>query len=442
MVSATTVRNDLHYLASRHRIAPFTLHRPTSATDAAEILERYGPRAALMGGGVDLSNRLKRGERIDHVVYLRTAPDLCGIEPRGALLRVGAAVTHQQLAEDPAFRRALPDLAAVWRTLGNPRVRAAGTIGGNLVTGAPHYDVPPLVAAVSARRTYHRDSQRLLSHLDFPIEGRLTLRYEASFKPVASVAVAAREIEGRWHGRAVVGCAYPELEIATFDAQADLSALTEASADLAAAVTGELPGPVDDHVASASYRRRLIEVLLRRLLADIGSRQGERSGAVSGAEVPVAVTVNGDAVATRVPAQQVLADFLADHGVCSVRISCDQGVCGACTVLVDGRPTASCATFVFQVDGCEVVTSEGLGDSDDLDPVQQAFVDNFALQCGYCTSGMVLTAAALLEGESDPSPEVVRRWMAGNVCRCTGYESIVAAVTDAAHRRQRTRERS
>lgn len=149
----------------------------------------------------------------------------------------------------------------------------------------------------------------------------------------------------------------------------------------------------------------------------------------------VSFTLNGDAVTAMVPAHSIVADFLQDHGAMSVRVSCDQGVCGACTVLVDGQPTASCATFVFQIDGRKVVTVEGIAGNDALHPVQRAFVDRFALQCGYCTPGMVLTAVALLEREPDPSPELVRRWMAGNICRCTGYAAIVEAVRDAAHER-------
>ncbi|MPY99399.1 MAG: 2Fe-2S iron-sulfur cluster binding domain-containing protein [Actinophytocola sp.] len=156
----------------------------------------------------------------------------------------------------------------------------------------------------------------------------------------------------------------------------------------------------------------------------------------------VSFNLNGRTVQETVPAQQVLADFLIERGVAGVRVSCDQGVCGACTALVDGCPIATCAAFVFQVDGCDVVTVEGLSDSDDLHPMQRSFVDRFAMQCGYCTPGMVLTAVALLNRKPDPSPDDVRRWLAGNVCRCTGYASIVDAVLDAARRRHDLRERT
>lgn len=279
MLPATATRTDLGYLASRHRIGPFSLHRPVTAAEAYEVLNRYGTRAVAMGGGVDLSNRLKSGERIDHIVYLRDASDLTRIVRREGWLRVGAAVTHQQFTRDPAVGRALPDLVMAWHTIGNPRVRAAGTLGGNLITAAPHYDVGPLVAAAGARLIYEDKAQRLLSHIDFPIDGRLALGYETAYKPVVSVAVAAlQDTTGSWRGRAVVGCAYPEPATAALRGTDDVGELVDASRELARSVCQDLPAPVDDHVASAAYRRRLIEVLVRRLLAEIGTRlhsQGE-----------------------------------------------------------------------------------------------------------------------------------------------------------------------
>lgn len=274
MLSATAARADLGYLAGRHRIAPFTLHRPATVAEASELLERYGPQAAAMGGGVDLSTRLKRGDRIDHVVYLGHAADLTAIEHDGGWLRVGAAVTHNQFAKDPAVARHLGDLAAVWRTLGNPRVRAMGTLGGNLITAAPHYDVAPLVAAAGGRVAYHSESQLLLSHIDFPIGTRLALGYETAYKPVVSVAVAMREDRtGIWRGTTAVGCAYPEPVIAGFGGEIEWRDVDGVSADVARSAVRELPEPVDDHVASAAYRRRLIEVLIRRLLLEIVVRR-------------------------------------------------------------------------------------------------------------------------------------------------------------------------
>jgi len=152
--------------------------------------------------------------------------------------------------------------------------------------------------------------------------------------------------------------------------------------------------------------------------------------------VAVRVAVNGTAHAVEVPAHLMLADLLRDRlGLTGTRVACDQAVCGACTVLVDGAPVAACSTFAFQVDGRSVLTIEGLGGPDGrLDPVQQAFVERSAFQCGYCTSGMILLTKALLAADPRPDRATIVRWLGANVCRCTGYQMIVEAIEDAARR--------
>jgi aerobic carbon-monoxide dehydrogenase small subunit len=136
-----------------------------------------------------------------------------------------------------------------------------------------------------------------------------------------------------------------------------------------------------------------------------------------------------------------LADVLRDRlNLTGVHLSCEQGICGACTVLIDGRPAKSCIVFAFQARGTEVTTIEGLANGSQLHPMQQAFREHFGLQCGFCTPGMILSACALLASDPDPSEEAVREGISGNLCRCTGYEPIVDAVLDVAA--QRADERS
>lgn len=152
-------------------------------------------------------------------------------------------------------------------------------------------------------------------------------------------------------------------------------------------------------------------------------------------EVPVTLTINGRQRAFALAPNTVLADLLRE--TCHLKgckVGCDQAACGACTVLVDGRPVASCATFAFAVDGAAVTTIEGLGRVDALGPVQEAFLDAQAFQCGFCTSGMILSVTALLAAHPRPDRETIRDWLGGNICRCTGYRTIVDAVEDAAAR--------
>jgi carbon-monoxide dehydrogenase small subunit len=146
----------------------------------------------------------------------------------------------------------------------------------------------------------------------------------------------------------------------------------------------------------------------------------------------VRITVNGDDVADDVEPRHVLAYFLRDNGFTSVHIGCDSTSCGACTVLVDGRPLKSCTMFAVQADGAQVTTVEGLADGTKLHPLQEAFRNQHGLQCGYCTPAMIMSSLALLQRNPDPSEEEIRRGLSGNLCRCTGYQNIVKAVREAA----------
>ncbi|MGH7003612.1 MAG: (2Fe-2S)-binding protein [Alphaproteobacteria bacterium] len=147
--------------------------------------------------------------------------------------------------------------------------------------------------------------------------------------------------------------------------------------------------------------------------------------------------LNGAERAVSVAANRNLADLLRDEfGLTGTKIGCDQGVCGACTVLVDGAPVASCATFAWQADGRTLLTIEGLSVNGKLDPVQEAFKANSAFQCGYCTPGMILLGKALLDRHPDPDRATIKDWMQSNICRCTGYQMIVEAIENAARRRR------
>lgn len=148
---------------------------------------------------------------------------------------------------------------------------------------------------------------------------------------------------------------------------------------------------------------------------------------------PLRMTVNGQPVELSVEPCRTLLDVLRDDlDLTGAKKGCDRGDCGACTVLLDGKPVTSCMMLAVQADGCQITTIEGLSANGRLHPVQQAFVDHGAVQCGFCTPGMVLAAVALLEENPHPTEAQVRDAVAGNLCRCTGYAKIVDAVLAAA----------
>ncbi|HKJ59747.1 MAG TPA: (2Fe-2S)-binding protein [Halobacteriales archaeon] len=146
----------------------------------------------------------------------------------------------------------------------------------------------------------------------------------------------------------------------------------------------------------------------------------------------VTVTVDGERVTREVEPRLKLSDFLRGAGRKSVRVGCEHGVCGACTVLLDGEPVKSCLLYAVQADGLEVETAEGLTEDGSLHPIQEAFHEEHALQCGFCTSGFVIATKALLEETPDPDRADVQAGLADNVCRCTGYRNIYRAVYRAA----------
>ncbi len=147
----------------------------------------------------------------------------------------------------------------------------------------------------------------------------------------------------------------------------------------------------------------------------------------------VSTVVNGRTVEREVPTRQTLAEFLRDDlGLTGTKTSCGMQVCGICTVLVDDLPVSACTYLAVDLDGRELLTIEGLSNGVELHPVQQAFIDSFALQCGFCTPGFVMMAVALLARNPDPSEEEIIDYLEGNICRCTGYRPILSAVQAAA----------
>jgi carbon-monoxide dehydrogenase small subunit len=147
------------------------------------------------------------------------------------------------------------------------------------------------------------------------------------------------------------------------------------------------------------------------------------------------VTVNGRSYRRAVEPRLLLSDFLRHHlHLTGTHVGCEHGVCGACTVLVDGAPARACLMLAIQSDGARITTVEGLSNGEALHPVQQAFWDAHGLQCGFCTSGMLISTVALLRERPDPSDAEIRQALSGNLCRCTGYQNIVRAVRLASRR--------
>jgi len=148
--------------------------------------------------------------------------------------------------------------------------------------------------------------------------------------------------------------------------------------------------------------------------------------------IAIQLTVNGEAVSRSVEPRLLLSDFIrVELGLTGTHVGCEHGVCGACTVLLDGVSARSCLTFAVQADGCTIETVEGLSVNDALSPLQETFRDAYGLQCGFCTPGFLMTATELLRKVASPNRAEIREALSGNLCRCTGYETIIDAVEAA-----------
>ena len=150
-------------------------------------------------------------------------------------------------------------------------------------------------------------------------------------------------------------------------------------------------------------------------------------------QIEIAVTLNGRPQHWSIAPGDILLDILRREGYLGAKRGCETGACGACTVLLNGKPIDACLMFAAQANGKEILTIEGLADGDNLHPIQEAFLDHGAVQCGYCTPGMILNTKAFLEQHANPSEGEVRDMLSGNLCRCTGYTKPVEAVMAAAH---------
>lgn len=273
---------------SRKLIPEFRLHRPQTPAEAAAIKASAGPGAVFMAGGVDIVNRMKFGAPVRDLVHLGKVASLDGIAEDADGLRLGALVTHDQVAQSPLVRRRLPALAETWPGIANIRIRCKGTLGGNIMAGDPAYDFALAAMAAGALLQFVRPdggvdvasaaepgiAQRedLLTAITLPCARRLRLRFDRSLRPIVSIALGLDLADGLiTDGRVAIGCAYrgplaAKLPLGSAVMLRDLAGHAER---LAQALVSDLPEPVADHHASADYRRRMVGVLLRRNLAAI-----------------------------------------------------------------------------------------------------------------------------------------------------------------------------
>jgi len=456
--------------------APFAYVRPATVSEAVEALAAGGELdggAKVLAGGQSLVPLLAmRLAAPSLLVDLNALPGLRGLSVEGAAdgpeaVRIGALTRHADLLV-PGTAPGLPLLAEAAGWIGHTAIRARGTFGGSLAHADPNAEWPAVALAcdaelavvgpagervVPAAGFFHGLLQTDLADDELLTSARLARPRAWAFTELARrhgdfalVLCAVTELAAGW--RVVLGgVAGTPVRCPSAEALLDQGERDPAAVAAAVAAAPEVEAFGDLH-ASAAYRRAMAAELTARALRRIkpaeptaGSERvtretnpllpasPERSGAVA-----VSLNVNGrDRIAACEP-RHTLADVLREQlGLTGTHLGCEQGVCGACTVLLDGEPVRSCLTFAVQAEGAAVTTIEGLAAPDGtLHPVQDAFSRCHGLQCGYCTPGFVLTAVHLLAADPTPTRPAIREALSGNLCRCTGYVGIVDAVQLAA----------
>jgi len=470
-----------------------TYYTPTSVDEALRLLAEHGPdadgpAARVIAGGTDLIVELQRGQRELNVLIDVTrigGLDQVQMDEAG-LIHVGPAVTHNlAVASDLLRERAFPLALACWR-VGTPQLRNRGTIAGNLITASPANDTIAALWALDAILTlrsvrgeralnmgdfYQGVRQtalapdEMVTDIAFPalaasqrgIFVKLALRRTHAIALVNTAAVLTFDGDTVTQARITLGSVAPTV-IRARDAESALVGrpLSDASIASAADLAVETTACITDIRAGCDYREEVVRVLVRRALIALRD-ETERDGfpaappmlwgrtdghfpRLAGRTIchhsdgpeTVECTVNGEnVVVQRVGGKTLLQMLRDDLGLTGTKEGCGEGECGACTVWLDGVTVLACLTPAPRAHGAQIVTIEGLA-SDELHPVQQAFIDEGAVQCGFCTPGFVMAGASLLDEIPQPTREQILAGLTGNLCRCTGYAKIVKAIEKAA----------
>lgn len=460
-------------------------YTPNTLDEVLALLDEFRDEARLIAGGTDLI--IEMDHELRNPAVLIDISRLQGLDTISrdddSIIHLGPAVTHNQIVGSALCReKAFPLVKACW-LVGSPQIRNRGTVGGNLATASPANDtISPLIALDASITLASAGGKRTLPLSEFFLGVRKTalqpnemivdiafpamkpnqigtfeklgLRRAQAISVVNSTVVLTFEGDKISAARIALGSVAPTIVRAS-EAETALvgHSLTDEVIAAASKLAGQAAVPISDVRGSAAYRRYTAEVYTRRALATLrdGEEQdniparpimlwGQTNGhfpdrtqdenlhTTDGDEAIVTI-VNGKPVIVRHANDKTLLRMLReDLGYTGTKEGCSEGECGACTVLLDGIAVLACLTPAVRAHRSEIITIEGL----DNHPVQQAFVDEGAVQCGYCTPGFVMSSVSLLEEQPVPTPDEIKQAISGNLCRCTGYYKIVSAVEKAA----------
>jgi len=471
----------------------------TSIQEALQILAEYGEHARIVAGATDLILELERGVRkgIDTLIDITRIPCLDEITmDEAGMIHLGPMVTHNHCVASKLVRElGFPLARAAWE-VGAPQIRNRGTVAGNVITASPANDtITPLMALGAQIRLISLRGERVVPFSEFYTGVRRTVMQpdemvvdiafpgmtpnqrgtfiklglrQAQAISVVNAAViltfandSAKQIQaGRVEEIAITLGSVATTIVHAKNAEIYLKGrhLNDAIIAHTANLAVQSAHPIDDIRGSAAYRQEMVRVCVSRAIHAIKNGE-ERTGfpdqpvllwgqskadreRLSESQVhkpgsPIVTRINGKNYIFNTGHNKTLLRLLREEaGLTGTKEGCAEGECGACTIFLDGKAVMSCLVPAVRSHGAEVVTVEGLAQDGQLHPVQQAFIDAGAVQCGYCTPGLLMSAAKLLEEEPHPPHEAIQQAITGNLCRCTGYYKIVEAIERASQKEE------
>lgn len=481
----------MNQMTNSHILAhEFDYFQPSTVGEAIALLTEHGRGARLLAGGTDLIVQMKM-ERLapECLIDIHKIPDLDEVEPQSDGLRIGARTRIWDIANDPEVRAGYTALAEACASFSTTQIQSMGTVGGNLCNGSPASDsAPPLIAFDTDALLESSSGQRKLPLEEFFLapgqtalgEGEMLVglaiprpgpgtgsaflkvsRVHADIAKANAAAALVRADDRIVDCRLVFGSVAPR-PVRARRAETLLKGKAfhaDLIADAAEAAAEEV-APIDDVRSTAWYRRQVVRAMAHDALGLAWERAAQHGTADSGqhrkqpgdrrshprpdpgsslrvsatGHHPIELVVNGVRRPLTVAPNDLLLNVLRERlELTGTKYGCGIGECSTCTVELNGELVLSCLVLAISANGGEVVTVEGLqGPNGELDALQEAFITHAASQCGYCTPGMLMTAKRLLQDNANPTEDQVRDYLKGNVCRCTGYASIVRAVMSCA----------
>lgn len=449
--------------------------RPTSLAEAFEQLSEHGANARVVAGGTDVLVELQRGVKPTSTLVDITALDeLRGVRREGNEIVFGGLATHNDVLASEDCHRSLLALVQACVEVGAPQIRTRATLAGNIVTASPANDtIAPLVMLgtnvvlssvrgtrsvpleefITGFRSTVMQPDELVTQLrvragkpgERGIFLKLGLRRAQAISVISLAVGIGASSDGRVHtARIAVGCVAPTIvRLPKTEAFLVGTTLDAATIDRASLLAVDEIAPIDDVRGSAGYRRETVQVYVAEALTRIAQDRcadglprehvlldtGERSTGAPAFGGTIDVTINGKVYALTESTRKSLLDAVRDEaGLTGSKEGCAEGECGACTMWLDGQAVMSCLVPAPQAHGKRLTTIEGLADGGQLHPLQQAYIDNAAVQCGYCIPGMLMAGAKALQEFPSATLEQHQIAISGNLCRCTGYRKILDAM--------------